>query len=77
MRKNYIDFVEAMAAAVDKGYTVDRLVLTSDSMETFLTDEKLTDKTEEMHDDLGEFSVSIETGEENVIVTENGTRFAL
>lgn len=77
MAKNYTDFVEAMTEARRDGSSIERLVLTDESMSVFISDGNFTESVEEKHDDLGEFSVSIERGDGNYVLTERGERIPL
>lgn len=77
MTKNYTDFVDAMYEAQSNGLSVDKLILTQDSLDTFMTSGDFTVATEETHDRLGEFSVNIEQGDGNYVLAENGERVSL
>lgn len=77
MPKNYDDFVRAMAALKESGESVDRAVLTSDTLDVFLTDGNFNEDVEETHDELGEFEVPIERGDGNYLVAESGEEFDL
>lgn len=77
MSKNYTDFVEAMTEAHKQGLSVERVVVSEDSLDTFLTDDNFTEETEEKHDKLGEFEVPIETGDGNYVLCESGERVPL
>lgn len=72
MGKNYSDIVRTMASMKAKGYEVDRVVLTNETIETFLTDAQLTEEAEKSQNDLGEFAVNVETGDGNYILSESG-----
>lgn len=77
MPKNYTDFVNAMSKARSEGYSVRKLVLTEESIQTFMTDGKFTEAAETKHDKLGDFEVSVERGDGNYVLTESGVRFIL
>jgi len=77
MTKNFNDFVRLMAEIAESDYTVDRLVLTNESLDTFLTDEKMTESLAETNDELGEYGVPVESGDRNAIITESGESFNL
>ena len=77
MRKNYDDFVRVMSSMTEDGHDIDRLVLTAETMETFLTDGDFNEEVEEQHDQLGEFTVPIERGDGDYILSESGEKFEL
>lgn len=74
---NYTDFINAMHEARENGETVARLVLSEDSIDTWLTDGNFTDAAENKHDALGEFAVNVEQGDGDYILTESGNQFPL
>lgn len=77
MSKNYVDFLDAMHAAHRDGHTVDKLVLSSSSMNTFFTDDNFTSTSEQKQNQLGEFEVPITEGDGDYLLTESGNRVAL
>lgn len=77
MTATYTDLIDVMSDARASGLSIDRVVLTDESMSTFMTDGEFTDETEEKHEDLGEFALSIESGNGDYIVTESGEHVSL
>lgn len=77
MTKDYTDFIDAMSLAKKKGHDVNKVVITEETMDVFMTDSNFTDEDEERHDDLGEFSVNIEQGSSDYILCEDGETFDL
>lgn len=75
MGKTYSDVVKAMAEAHVDGYTVSEVVLTKDTIDTFLESDDFTDADEERQDTLGEFEVPLSSGDGNYVLTENGKRY--
>lgn len=74
MTVTYADIVHGMANARSDGHSVDTLVLTQDSMDTFLTDGEFTESDEEVHDNLGEFELRVTVGDDNYLITERDKR---
>lgn len=77
MTKNFTDVIEAMAIVKENGQTVDSIVLTDKTVGSLMTDEKLSTESKDTHDSLGEYSVTIESGDDNYVLTESGDRFEL
>jgi hypothetical protein len=74
----YTDFIETMVDVSRDGETASKLVLTDESTEEFLIDEKLsTELAQEKKENFDEFSVSVVSGDEDYIVTESGKRYTL
>jgi hypothetical protein len=63
MPKTYEDMIRAMTVLSNDGKDVNRVVLTDESISTFLTDGKFHEGVAEKHDQLGEFSIPIEEGD--------------
>jgi len=73
MSVTYEDFVNAMVVASKNGKSTEKIVVTEDTMETFIADSKMTDAEQDAaENELGSWSVPLETGESNCIVTESG-----
>jgi hypothetical protein len=79
MPATYTDIVEAMIEAEKDGLDVDRVVLTEESMDTFLADDNFTKATEERQEDTigSEWSLPIESGDGDYVVTETGEQITL
>lgn len=77
MTSNYTDLIKAMHQAMENGKSVKKVILSEESMEVFMTDEKLTKHDEEMADDVGEFEIRIESGPEDKLITEDGDELDL
>lgn len=72
MTTNYNDLIRAMHRAAENGKSVEKLILSDESMEEFMTDEKFTESDEEMADELGEFEIRIESGDADKLLTDDG-----
>lgn len=79
MVKTYSDVLDAMVEAEKLDLTPDKLILTDKSLDTFLADETFTKEMETKQDNyLGkDWSLEVETGDDNCLVTESGERFSL
>lgn len=75
MAKTYEDFLDAVADAIAEGETTEAVVLTEESFNGFFTDGNFTEKTEETQNNLGEFSIRVEKGENDYIITKSGETF--
>lgn len=73
MTATYPDVINAMIQAKKQGLTLDRVILTEESIDSFLNEEDLTDEEEqERKDVLGEeWKIAIEVGDRNVLVAED------
>jgi hypothetical protein len=79
MPKSYTDIVNAMVEARQQGKSVDKVVITDESMDGFLADDNFTKATEQRQkESIGvEWELPIETGDGNYLLTESGTRIDL
>jgi hypothetical protein len=75
MSVTYEDFVNAMVVASKNGKSTEKIVVTEDTMETFIADSKMTDAEQEAAEgELGSWSIPLETGNSNHVLTESGEK---
>lgn len=79
MPKTYTDIVNAMIEAREQGLSVDRLVITDATMDTFLSDDQFTKADEERQKEtIGtDWELRVESGDDNYLLTESGEQFPL
>lgn len=79
MTATYTDIVDAMIEAREEGFSIDCAVLTSESMDSFLTNDKFTEEAEQRQKDtIGEgWKLPVESGDGNYLKLENGSRIQL
>lgn len=79
MSKTYTDIVNAMIEAREQGLSVDRLVITDATMDTFLSDDQFTKADEERQKEtIGtDWEIRVESGDDNYLLTESGEQFPL
>jgi len=79
MTATYTDIVDAMIEAREQGLSIDCAVLTTESMDSFLTNDQFTKETEERQkDSIGqEWELQVESGDGNYLRLENGSRIQL
>jgi hypothetical protein len=69
--------IDAMAQAARDGKEVEKVLLTKESIESFMSDPNISEETDKKRYALGEFSIRIEEGDTNTIITEDGERYGL
>jgi len=79
MTATYSDIIDAMVEAQERGLSVDCAILTSESMDSFLTDDSFTETTEQRQKDtIGEdWELEIKSGNGNFLRLENGSEIQL
>jgi hypothetical protein len=79
MTATYTDIIKAMVKANKRTSEVDVVVLTEESMDTFLKHDKLSKQTQEMmEEEIGhEWELEIESGDDDYLLFENGERINL
>lgn len=79
MTATYTDIIEAMADAIEDGKSVDMVILTDESMSSFLADDNFSESTEQRQQKtIGEdWTLPIESGDSDVLVLETGERIEL
>ena len=79
MSKTYSDVINTMVEVEKDGLSVDKLVITRETMETFLSDGQFTKKDEARQKDVigEEWELPIESGSSNYILTDNGRRYPI
>ncbi len=79
MTATYTDIIDAMVEAQEQGLSIDCAVLTTESMDSFLTDDNFTQETEQRQKDtIGEeWELEIESGDGNFLRLENGSEIQL
>jgi len=75
----YSDIIDAMIEAEKRDLSIDHAVLTSESMESFLTDDTFSETCEqEQKDVIGEeWELEIESGDGNYLQLKNGSKIQL
>jgi hypothetical protein len=75
----YSDIIDAMIDAEQDGRSTQRVELTAETMDSFLSDDKFTKNDEvRQKETIGtEWEIQIESGEQDVLVTEDGHEFEL
>jgi hypothetical protein len=76
---NYSDIVDGMVAAQKRGLSVSKVVLSNESMDTFLTDEKFTEFEQQRQEETigSEWELKVESGERDYLLTESGVEISL
>ena len=79
MTATYSDIIDAMIEAEKRDLSIDHAVLTSESMESFLTDDTFSETCEqEQKDVIGEeWELEIESGDGNYLQLKNGSKIQL
>ena len=79
MTATYTDIIDAMVKAEKQGLSIDCAILTTESMDSFLTDDQFTEETEQRQKDtIGqEWELEIQSGDGNYLQLENGSRIEL
>lgn len=78
MAVTYTDIIDAMIEAQEQGLSIDKVILTDDSMDSFLADDNFTKATEtRQKETIGEdWQLAVESGERNVLLA-SGEEFPL
>jgi len=79
MPKTYTDVVNAMIEAREQGLSVEKLVITQGTMDTFLLDYQFTKADEQRQKEtIGtNWELRVESGDDDYLLTETGEQFPL
>jgi hypothetical protein len=78
MSVSYTELVDAMISAEAEGVSIDSAVLTTESIETFLTDEYDEEVQKNQEAAIGEeWQILIESGDDDYLLLEDGSKMSI
>ena len=77
MSITFSDVVDAMSRARRQGFIPSKIVLTDDSIATFIEEDTIDSPKERERRENMEFSMEVVTGDRNRLVVESGKSFEL